>query len=215
MNKIRILVADDHTLIRECLTSILQKSAELQVIAEADNGAAAVRMTRELQPDLVIMDIGMKELNGIEATRRIVREMPAVKVLMLSMHADPKYVIEALNAGASGFVLKSCLSREFVAAIRAVAMNEFYLSHELHPILGREFQKRPAKPLAAAMLTQREREILVMLANGKSYSQIADLLQISSKTVETHRAHIMKKLNVHNIAGLTKYAIREGLLLLD
>ena len=213
--KIRVILADDHTLIRECICAILNGSSDLKVIAEADNGRDAVTLARELLPDVFIMDIGMKDINGIEATRQIVGKCPGVKVLMLSMHAEKRFVIEALNAGAHGFLLKSCAAKEIVSAIRCVARDGWYLSLELKAIIDIDCQRRPVTELSMTAITQREREILVMLVEGKTTKDVAALLRISSKTVETHRMHVMKKLRLNNIADLTRYAIREGLLLLD
>jgi two-component system, NarL family, response regulator NreC len=215
MNIIRILIVDDHTLIRECLVSILANYPEIEIVAEADNGADAVKLARELLPDVVVMDISMNELNGIEATRLIAQELPSVKILMLSVYSEPRYVVESLNAGALGFLSKSCLSTDFLKALRTVASNRVYLSNELQPILGSYIQRRSTSPITRTTLTPREREVLVMLTKGKSYGKIAEGLVISPKTVETHRSHIMKKLKINNMAELTKYAIREGLLLLD
>jgi DNA-binding NarL/FixJ family response regulator len=213
--KIRVILADDHALIRECICAILNGSPDLKVVAEANNGMDAVKLARELLPDVMVMDIGMKDVNGIEATRQIVEKCPSVKVLMLSMHAEKRFVVEALNAGAYGFILKNCASKEIVSAIRAVAREGFYLSPELQAVLGKDYRQRPALQLSTALLTQREREILVMLVEGNTAKEIAAKLQISAKTVETHRMHVMKKLHLNNIADLTRYAIREGLLLLD
>lgn len=215
MYKMRTILADDHTLIRECLSAILERSPQLQVIAEAASGSEAVRLSHELQPDLVIMDIGMKEVNGIEATRCIVSGSPDTKVLILSMHADRRYVSEALDAGACGFLLKSCTTEEIFAAINMVAANDTYVCDEMRGMVERDAEKRGSDQRQEDVLTSREREVLVLLAQGKSTRGIADLLQISPKTVETHRTHVMKKLKLTNIASLTKYSIRRGLLSLD
>ena len=211
--KIRIILADDHTLIRECLRVLLEKCPDIELVAEAANGTDAVRLALELRPDLVLMDIGMKGLNGIEATRRIVSACPGIKILILSMHGDRRFLAEALNAGAGGFLLKNCVSKEILSAVRAVMDNGSYLSPELQAMAGRE--RRDADWLMKTVLTPREHEILLLLAQGETSKEIAVLLQISAKTVETHRAHIMKKLEINSIAALTKYAIREGFLLLD
>lgn len=215
MHKMRTILVDDHTLIRECLSAILERCHQVSLIAEASSGSEAVRLSRELQPDLVIMDIGMQELSGIEATRCIVRGAPDTKVLILSMHADRRYVREALDAGACGFLLKNCSTEEIFAAINTVAGNETYICSELLGAVEKDARKRPTAQRQEEMLTPREHEILVLLSQGKSTKDIAELLSISAKTVETHRMHLMKKLKLTNIAALTKYAIRQGLLSLD
>lgn len=210
----RTILVDDHTLIRECLSAILERSQQLSVIAEASNGSEAVRLSHELQPDLVIMDIGMKEMNGIQATRSIVSCSPDTKVLILSVHADRRHVSEALDAGACGFLLKSCSSEEIFAAIDTVAGKETYVCSELRGGVEKDAGKRSSVQ-QEEVLTSREHEVLFLLVRGKSTKDIAEQLQISPKTVETHRMHLMKKLKITNIAGLTKYAIRQGLLSLD
>lgn len=213
MQTTRILLADDHTLIRECLTAILVRSPGLEVVAEAASGMEAVRLAYELQPDLVLMDLVMPDGNGIEASRCILSAFPHIKVLFLSTYGDVRSVREALDAGAKGFLVKNCHSNEILDAISAVSSKDgFYLSPELRGIMespqtGGDAEKSP--------LTSREEEVLVLLAQGKPSRLIADLLRISPKTVETHRMHIMKKLSLTSIAGLTKYAIRKGLLPLD
>lgn len=215
MHRIRILLADDHALIRECLASILERYEDVEVVGHVENGADALRRAAELLPDVVVMDISMKGVNGIEATRSIVRELPSIKVLMLSMHAESRYVVESIKAGALGFVVKSCIASELIEGVRSEARNKPYFSPQLRPIYDDELQKGSGAPVGMASLTRREREILVMLAGGKGYSEIGTLLRISSKTVETHRAKIMKKLNLKNMAQLAKYAVREGLLPLE
>jgi len=207
--KIRVLLADDHVLIRECIGSILKKYADLQVVAETDNGLDAVRLALDLLPDVVLLDADMKEVDGIEATHRIVRKCPNVKVLILSARKEHKAVAAGLKAGANGFLLKTCTSKEIVAAIRAVAGNGFYLSPGLKPIAATD------GPGGSTLLTCREREILVLLAEGKKTSVIAVSLQISQKTVESHRLQVMKKLDFDNVADLTRFALREKMLPLD
>jgi DNA-binding NarL/FixJ family response regulator len=214
---IRLLIADDHQVISESLTPALNSQTGITVVAEVNNGRAAVAMTKKLKPDIVIMDIAMPELNGIEATRQIIAQSPAAKVIILSMHADRRYVIGALEAGASGYVTKSCSLKELVAAIRTVYENKKYLSPEVSSIvieksLGRFKENTPASSTA---LTKREREVLQLLAEGKTVKEIAFDLTVSIKTVHTHRTKVMKKLKVNNISSLIKYAIQEGLISLN
>jgi two-component system response regulator NreC len=213
MQTTRILLADDHTLIRECLTAILQRSPGLEVVAEAASGMEAVRLAYEVQPDLILMDMVMPDGNGIEASRCILSAFPQMKVLFLSTYGDARSVREALDVGAKGFLVKSCQSTEILDAITAVSAEEgFYVSPQLQGIL----ESSPGGSRAdSTPLTPREEEVLVLMAQGKTSRQIADLLQISPKTVETHRMHIMKKLNITGIASLTKYALRKGLLAMD
>ncbi|MBJ6750600.1 response regulator [Geomonas anaerohicana] len=211
MRTTKILLADDHTLIRECLIAMLEKAPGLEVVAQAASGMEAVRLAYELQPDLVLMDLVMPDGNGIEASRCILSAFPDIKVLMLSMYGDARSVRQALDAGAKGFLVKSCPSEEIVDAVRIVSDNGFYLSSHLQGVLEHELQAAAGK----LPLTSREEEVLVLMAQGKTSREIAAQLQISPKTVETHRMHLMKKLNLTNIASLTKFAIREGLLPLD
>jgi DNA-binding NarL/FixJ family response regulator len=211
---IRLLIADDHQVISESLTPALNSQPGIAVVAEVNNGRAAVAMAKKLKPDIVIMDIAMPELNGIEATRQIIAQSPAAKIIILSMHADRRYVIEALEAGASGYLTKSCSLRELAAAIRTVYENKKYLSPEVSSIvieksLGRFKENTPA---ASTALTKREREVLQLLAEGKTIKEAAFELAVSIKTIHTHRAKIMQKLKINNIASLIKYAIQEGLI---
>ncbi|QWV98497.1 response regulator transcription factor [Geomonas nitrogeniifigens] len=211
MRTTKILLADDHTLIRECLIAMLEKSPELEVVAQAASGMEAVRLTYDLQPDIVLMDLVMPDGNGIEASRCILSAFPEMKVLILSMYGDARSVRQALDAGARGFLVKSSPSDEIIEAIRIVSDNGFYLSSHVQGVLEHEL----ASAAGRLPLTSREEEVLVLMAQGRNSREIAALLQISPKTVETHRMHLMKKLNLTSIAGLTKYAIREGLLPLD
>jgi len=210
---IRVLLADDHKIVREGLLHLLEKNAGIEVVAEADNGRSCVRLAVELQPDVIIMDLAMPELNGIEATRQIIAENGESRVIALSMHSDKRYVVEALSAGAKGYLLKDCAADELIGAIRSVAANGSYLSSKITGIIIKECIKRgpDQSPAVTAQLSSREREVLQLLAEGKNTKEIAFTLDISGKTVETHRKQIMKKLNLHSIAELTKYALREGL----
>lgn len=210
---IRIIIADDHKFVRNGLRSLIEKELDIEVLAEADNGRVTVRLALELSPDVVIMDIAMPELNGIESTRQIIDALPGTKVIALSMHADKRYVMEMLKAGASGYLLKDNAYEELAIAIRTVLSNRTYLSPQVAEIVIGDYVQlaRTADGSAFSLLSVREREVLQLLAEGASTAQIADRLCISVKTVETYRQNIMEKLKIRSIAELTKYAIREGL----
>jgi DNA-binding NarL/FixJ family response regulator len=211
---IKILLADDHKIVLDGLSSLLSNYPDMKVVAQAENGRKAVQLTRELQPDVVIMDIAMAELNGIDAARQIVNESPGVKVVFLSMHSDRSFVIRALRAGASGYLLKGCAGEELVFAIRTVLTNKVYLSPSITGILVDEYLHRSSveDSLESSPLTIREREVLQLLAEGKTTKEIASCLNLSIKTIETYRKQIMEKLDLHNLAELTKYALRQGLI---
>ena len=215
--KIRIILADDHKIVRDGLRALLERQSGMEVIAEADNGRATVRMARELVPDLVIMDIGMPDLNGIDATRQIVADLPKVKVIALSMHSDRRFVVQMFRAGASGYLLKDCAFEELTRAVLAVLKNQTYLSPAVAgPVMEDYIQQLSSgEELGGTVLSPREREVLQLLAEGKTTKEVAAALCVSVKTVETHRQQIMNKLNMQSIADLTKYAIREGLTTLD
>jgi DNA-binding NarL/FixJ family response regulator len=210
---IRIVIADDHKIVRNGLRSLIENEFDIDVIAEANNGRTAVRISLELAPEVVVMDIAMPDLNGIEATRQIIAALPGTKVIALSMHADKRYVMEMLKAGASGYVLKDNAYEELASAIRTALGNRTYLSPQVAEIVIGDYVKlaQTANDSVFSLLSAREREVLQLLAEGKSTAQIAESLYISVKTVETYRQHIMEKLNIRSIAELTKYAIREGL----
>jgi DNA-binding NarL/FixJ family response regulator len=210
---IRIMIADDHEIVRNGLRSLIEKELDMEVIAEAGNGRNAVRIALELAPDVVIMDIAMPELNGIEAARQIITALPRIKVIALSMHADKRYVMEMLKAGASGYILKDSAFEELACAIRTTLKNRTYLSPSItETVIGDYVQLAlAANGTAFSLLSAREREVLQLLAEGSSTVQIAERLGISVKTVETYRQHIIEKLDIRSIAELTKYAIREGL----
>lgn len=212
---IRIVLADDHKMLREGLRTILENEPELEVVGEADDGRLALKLVRELSPDLVVMDIGMPNLNGIEATRQIRSSNAKVKVIALSMHSDKRYVLRMLEAGASGYVLKSAACDELVRAIAAVTREQSYLSPEIASIVVDNYMKRPTPGRRSTFgaLRPREREVLQLLAEGLTNIKIAARLHISPRTVEAHRRNIMRKLDIHSIAELTKYAVREGLTL--
>ncbi|HUS57990.1 MAG TPA: response regulator transcription factor [Planctomycetota bacterium] len=211
--KTRILLADDHQIMREGLRALLEQQPGVEVVAEASDGRTAVKLAQDLLPDVAILDIGMPNLNGIEATRRITGEIGGVKVIGLSMHSDKRFVSEMLKAGASGFLLKDCALEELARAIKAVLENKTYLSPGIAGVVIDDYvQHLATNDIAAApKLTGREREVLQLLAEGKSTKQIALGLKVSVKTIETHRQNIMRKLGVYSVAELTKYALREGL----
>ncbi|MBI5409560.1 MAG: response regulator transcription factor [Nitrospirae bacterium] len=204
---IKIFLADDHRIMREGLRAMLEKKGGLEVIGEAGDGRTAVRLVKEMRPDIIIMDIGMPELNGIEATRRIIKNCPGVKIIALSIHSDKRLVSEMLKAGASGYVLKEAAFSELIDAIHTVKRGCSYISVEIQDVINKKLSKHPLY----SELTDREREVLQLLAEGKSTKQIASCLDVSAKTIDSHRQQIMKKLNMHSVAQLTKYAIREGI----
>jgi two-component system response regulator NreC len=214
---IKVLIADDHQIVRQGLRNLLEKEHDLKVVAEAEDGRSTVRLARETQPQLIIMDVAMPDLNGIEATRQIVSELPRVKVIALSMYADRRFVVNMLKAGAAGYLLKDCAFEELNRAIRAVLAHKTYLSPGVSDILVKDYMTGgPAQETSVfSVLTPREREVLQLMSEGKSTNQIADSLHVSVKTIETHRQQVMHKLNMHSVAELTKYAIREGLTSLD
>jgi len=214
---IRVLLADDHNIVREGLMSLLEKEPDIDIVAMADNGRTAVQLAGEMKPNVAVLDIAMPEMNGIEATRRISQDVPEIKVLALSMHSARRFVTEALSAGAKGYLLKDCAAEELVRAIRTVAANETYLSPKVAGLIVKDYLKHSpdSAPSAESFLTNREREILQLIAEGESTKEIAFKIGVSIKTVETHRQQIMKKLNLHSVAELTRYAIREGITPLD
>ncbi|OGV60337.1 MAG: DNA-binding response regulator [Lentisphaerae bacterium RIFOXYA12_FULL_48_11] len=214
---IRIMLVDDHKMIRDGLRSLLEKHSNIEVIGEAADGQAAVQTARKLSPEIIIIDIGMPELNGIEATRQITALKCKPKVIGLSMHADRRYVAQMLKAGASGYILKDSAFEELVQAIETVAKGRTYLSPQIAGTVVTEF-KRTAKNddgSVFSVLTEREREVLQQISEGCSTKEIASSLGVSVKTIETHRRQIMEKLNLHSVAELTKYAIKEGLTELE
>jgi DNA-binding NarL/FixJ family response regulator len=216
----KILLADDHQIVREGLKSLLNSHEDMEVVGEARDGRSAVEMAKELSPDVVIMDVGMPHLNGIEATRQITSREPEAKVVALSMHSDRRFMGEMLKAGAKGYLLKDGAFEELATAIRSVIANKVYLSPRIANVVVDDYARRPAgqqtsDASAFARLTPREREVLQLMAEGRATKEIAMDLKVSIKTVETHRRQIMEKLSIHSVAELTKYAIREGLTSLD
>ncbi len=211
--KARIIITDDHKIIRDGLRSLLEKENNIEVIAEAENGRQAVELTKELKPDMVIMDITMPELNGIEATRQITANFEDVKIIALSMHSDRRFISEILRAGAKGYLLKDCAFEEMVRAINEVMANRMYLSPRIANIVVDEYVINRTTDTKSVynVLSPRERQVLQLLAEGKSTKEIALDLSVSVKTIESHRHKVMEKLDIRSIAELTKYAIREGL----
>lgn len=214
---IKILLADDHKLLREGLRALIEEQRNMTVVAEAEDGRSAVRLAAKLAPDIIVMDISMPGLNGIDATRRIAAESPGIKVIALSMHADRDFVVEMFKAGAAGYLLKDCAFEELILAIRAVSSKKAYLSSKLSDTMIKDYVNLfPKKKLSVfSALTVREREVLQLLAEGKSTREVAAKLSVSTKTIETFRQRIMNKLDIHSVAELTKYAIRAGLTSLD
>ena len=209
----RILIADDHKIVREGIANLLENEIGMQVVDHAEDGRIAVQLTRQLQPDVVVMDTTMPNLNGIEATRQITNQAPGVKVIILSEQSNRRCVCEALRAGAAGFVPKQCGFQDLLTAIRDVAANHTYLSPEVTSVVVDGYVNRLAENdnSAYSVLTDREREVLQLIAEGKSTKDIARELHLSSKTIEWHRTQLMKKLHFTSIAELVKYAINEGI----
>ena len=215
---VRLVLADDHAMLREGLKSLIAKEPDFEVVGEADNGKAIAELARKTGAHIVVMDVAMPDLNGIEATRKLVKISPNVKVVALSGHANGEFVREMLKAGASAYVLKSRAYEELVRAIREVVKGKKYLSPDIAQGVVDAYveisSSMSANP-AFVTLTDRERESLQLIAEGKSTKEVADFLGVSVKTIETHRHNIMEKLNLHSVAELTKYAIREGLTSVD
>jgi DNA-binding NarL/FixJ family response regulator len=214
---IKVSLADDHRIVREGLCSLLEKEKDITVVGQAENGQTAVRLAQQLNPDVVVMDITMPDLNGMEAAQRICVEGRRTKVIGLSMHSDRRFVTRMLKAGAAGYLLKDSAFEELAEAIRAVAAGRKYLSPSIGEGIIDDYIHHPdpgAGPIFSALST-REREILQLLAEGRSAKEIALRLHVSVKTAETHRRHIMRKLDVHSVAELTKLAVREGLTSLE
>ncbi|MBN2375416.1 MAG: response regulator transcription factor [Sedimentisphaerales bacterium] len=214
---ISILLADDHKIIRDGLRALIEKQSDMEVVADADNGRSAVELATKLRPAVVVMDVSMPDLNGIEATRQILSLLPDTKIIALSMHSDRRFVTEMFKANACGYLLKDCAFEELIRAIETVVSNHTYLSPGIADLIVEDFVHKPTGEQASvfSLLTNREREVLQLLAEGNTTKQIATECHVSVKTIETHRQHIMEKLSIHSVAELTKYAIREGLTSLD
>jgi two-component system response regulator NreC len=214
---IQILIADDHKLMREGLSSLLSRHADIVVVGQANNGREAVQLAEKCRPDLVVMDVSMPDLNGIDATRQIVSKTPGTKVIALSMHSDRQFVAEMFRAGARGYLLKDSAFEELANAILKVARNETYIAPKLSGFSIADYTRseEPSDILLKPKLSEREREVLQLMAEGNGTKEIAARLHLSAKTVETHRQHLMDKLEIYSVAELTKFAIREGLTTLD
>lgn len=215
MSKLRILLADDHTLMRQGLRKILEDRPEWTVVAEAGDGRDAVQQALKLQPDVAVLDIGMPLLNGIEATRQIVRRVPGIGVVILSMHAQEPYVIQALQAGARGYLLKDSAGKDLLRAISVVSAGKSFFSPAVASVMLNDYVRRLDRSAVAdryESLSEREREIFQLVAEGRTNKEIATLLSVSPTTIETHRAHILQKLDVHNTAELVLYAVRRGVI---
>src|SRR5580658_1032788 len=215
MKKLRILLADDHAVMRTGLRALLERQPNMEVVGEAGTGREAIELAATHVPDVVVMDVGMPILNGIEATKAIVAKRPATAVVILSMHADEAYLLRALKAGARGYLLKDSAAADLIGAIQAVSQNKSFFSPRVSRILAEDYV-RVLKQKGAVdsydLLTTREREILQLLAEGKANKEVATTLNISPYTVETHRGHILQKLNLHNSAELVLYAVRKGII---
>ena len=214
---IRVFLADDHQIVREGLRTLLEKQANMEVVGEAKTGREAVQLVKELLPEVVVMDISMPDLNGVETTRQIIAKTPSIKVIALSMHSDRRFVVEMLKAGASGYLLKDSAFEELIRAVQTVVVNRTYLSPKIADLVIKDYIRLSPKAQfpVFSLLTPRERQVLQLLSEGKTTKGIGSDLQVSVKTVETYRQQIMDKLNIHSIAELTKYAIREGLTSLE
>ena len=210
---IRILITDDHQLFREGIANLLAASPEIEIVGQAENGQQAIEKAKQLKPDIVIMDLSLPVINGVDATRILHKELPETKVLVLSMHADKNYIKEALEAGAFGYLFKDCTYDQLIEAINTVSQGKKYLSNKITEVLIHDYLNREEEtPDNDQSLSERESEILRLIAEGKSTREIADLLFISVKTVGTHKQHLLEKLNLQSIAGLIKYAIRKGIV---
>ncbi len=213
MNRIRVLLAEDHTIVRKGLRSLLDDETEIEVVGEAEDGQQAIELVQRLQPDVVLMDITMPVLSGLEATRQIKKLLPQVKVVVLTVHSTEEYIFQILRAGASGYVVKQAAVSELVQAIQTVYRGNPFLSPSISRQVVEEYGRR-----AEAMedkydrLTDREREVLQLIAEGRINREIAQLLHVTVKTVEAHRAHVMDKLGLHTTAELTRYALRKGMI---
>mgnify|MGYP001820287224 CR=1 FL=1 len=211
--KYRIFIADDHRIVRDGLRSLIDRENDLEFVGMAENGRQAVQMTRKLKPDVVIMDVSMPDLNGIDATSQIINEVPGVKVIALSMHSEKQLIDGMLQAGAAGYLLKESAFEELTKSIRIVCAGKKYLSPDVTDIVLQNYLNSPSENnyYQAPGLTLREREVLQLISEGRSMKEIAERLNISVKTVESHRKNIMDKLNLHTVAELTRFAIKQGI----
>ena len=217
MKKIRILIVDDHSIVRDGLRSLIEKQKNMEVIGEANNGRKAVSLAKELEPDVLIMDIAMPDLNGIDATQQILATNQKIKIIGLSMYSDHRFVTRMLKSGAKGYLLKDCAFDELASAIETVILGQIYISPRIKNVNAEEMMKSDQETEGSRLdvLSLREREVLQIIAEGKSTKEIAVELHVSTKTIETHRQNIMNKLNIRNVVDLTKFAIQEGLISLE
>lgn len=216
--KIQVLLADDHTILRQGIRLLLESQPDMEVVGEATNGLEAIKLAHSLRPDIILMDISMPQLNGLEATRRIKQELPTIQIVILTMHETEEYLIKILQAGATGYVLKQAADRELIEAVRIASRGDTYLYPRIASRLVSDYLRRietgtpDERDTAYETLTAREREILKLVAEGHTNKEIAELLTLSIKTVENHRYSLMNKLNAHDRGELIKYAIRVGLI---
>ena len=213
MSKPTVLLADDHKILRDGIKSLLETHKDIEIIGEAGSGREAVEKAVELKPDIVIIDIAMPDLNGIEAAKKIKDCVPGIKIIALSMHKHKRYISEMFKAGASGYLHKESAFEELLSAIYDVKNNKIYISPAITDSIVEDFiHPEPIEPSSQSPLTEREKEVLRLLAEGNNVKTIASLLDISTKTVHVHRRHIMEKLDLHNLADLTRYALEKGLI---
>jgi len=218
VNPIRVILAEDHTIVRKGLRALLESAVGIEVVAEAANGRIALDLVADMRPDVVVMDITMPLLNGLEATRQLKQQYPDLKIVILTMHSDEEYVFQSLRAGVDGYLIKQTAPNELVNAIRAAHQGDSYMSPTISKKVIAEYIRQAEKglePSSLERLTRREREVLQLVAEGHSMGQIAGLLCISEKTARVHRSHLMSKLDLHNTAELTLYAVRHGVISLD
>ena len=213
-NSIKVLVVDDHPVVRRGISACLARHQQMQIVGEAGNGREALRLARELQPDIMLMDIDMPQMNGLAATAALHRELPKIKVLILSMHSNTECVLRVIQSGARGFVLKEATTDELVRAIETVNSGEAYFSSDVARVALNKYVQGSGMSGEETPLTDREREVLILIAEGLSNKEIACQLGVGVRTVETHRERTMRKLNIHSVAGLTRYAITQGMITL-
>lgn len=217
LSTITILIADDHRIVREGIRTLLASEPDIEVIAEAEHGREAVKLAIENKPDITVMDIRMPELNGIEAIKKIRRELPDARIIVLSMHSEHDFILKTFQAGAFAYLLKDCAAQELVMAIRRVHQGKKYISEDISDVILQDFvsNSRADDEYTETQLSDREKEVLQLLTEGKSTKEMADILFISGKTVESHRKNIMQKLQLFSLPELTKYAVRTGLTSLE
>lgn len=211
---IRVVIVDDHKIIREGLRALIDRQKDMEVCGEAPDGRSAVELAAEVRPDAIVMDLSMPDMNGIEATERILADNPETRVIALSVHSDTRFIDGVLKAGAAGYLLKDCAFEEVIRAVKAVTVGQVYLSPGIASRVVKSYVQH-VNASVAPILTAREREVLQMIAEGQSVRSIAATLSVSIKTVESHRQQIMRKLRINSVAGLTRYAIREGITSVD